>query len=102
MRLSVWLDRVKSASICRYYGRSTNALGYLKQAVDHQPANGYLWYEMGLCQVDLGLRAAAMASFEQCLSLRADYREARNELQRLTIISPGAWVKGLWRRWSGR
>jgi Tfp pilus assembly protein PilF len=54
-------------------------------AVDHQPANGYLWYEMGLCQVDLGLRAAATASFEQCISLRPDYREAREELQRLAI-----------------
>ena len=100
--LSDWFDRAVIARIYRYYGRSTNALGYLKLAVDHQPANGYLWYEMGFCQADLGLRAAATASFEQCISLRPDYREARNELQRLAILSPGGWVRGLWRRWSGR
>jgi tetratricopeptide (TPR) repeat protein len=100
--LADWFDRIVIARIYRHYGRPSNALAYLKEALEGQASHGYVWFETGLCQMDLGLIAAARDSFERCLSLRPDYREARVEMARSDAVSAGTWLRGMWRRWRKR
>lgn len=79
-----WFDHVVIARIQLYYGRVTNALHALKQAVELEPTHGYVWYEMGNCQRTLGLVPAAAESYQRCLDLRADCVEARRALESLS------------------
>lgn len=88
-----WFDRAIIARIYLYYGRASNALYYLKQAVDLEPARGYVWFEMGNCQATLGLTGAAQTCYERCLELRPDYREARTALSKLQSMSIIDWIK---------
>lgn len=97
-----WFDRVVVARVYQYYQRWTNALVYLKQAQEREPGHGYIWFELGNCQRQLGLISAARSSYEQCLSLRADYREAREAMTALDSMSGGSRLLGLLRRWSRR
>jgi tetratricopeptide (TPR) repeat protein len=89
-----WFDRVMIARIYLYYRRATNALYYLKQATELDPAQGYVWFEMGSCQAALGLTGAARTCYQRCLELRPDYREARTALDKLQSLSFTDWLKG--------
>ncbi|MEE8121265.1 MAG: tetratricopeptide repeat protein [Anaerolineales bacterium] len=97
-----WFDRVIVARIYLYYGRATNALHFLKQALELEPAHGYIWFEMGNCQRQLGMISAARTDYERCLELRSDYREAKEALHSLRSTSPVGWLRGVFRRWGGR
>ena len=81
----------------------TNAMGYIKQAIDLEPVHGYSWFEMGNCQRALALSTAARISYQRCLELGPDFREARSAIDELSgdrrIL---ARLGGVWRRWSGR
>lgn len=82
-----WFECVVIAQVHMYYGRVTNALHYLKQALELEATHGYIWFEMGNCQQALGLLPAAAQSFERCLELRADYEEAERALGSLSGAS---------------
>ncbi len=95
-----WFDRIVIARIYVYYGRVTNALGYIKEALESEPANGYVWFEMGNCQKALALDSAARSSYQRCLELRSDYRPAQEALVSLTgPRSFWEWARGALRRW---
>jgi tetratricopeptide (TPR) repeat protein len=79
-----WFDHVVIARIHLYYRRATNALHYLRQALELEPTHGYIWFEMGNCQRALGLLPAAAQSYQRCLELRADYAEAERALGSLS------------------
>jgi len=93
-----WFDRVVIARIYLFYRRAANALQYLRAAVQLEPTQGIVWFEMGNGQLALGLTSAARTSYERCLELRGDYREARVALESLESMSFFAWVKGLFSR----
>ncbi len=100
---SDWFDRIVIASIYRFYDRVTNALCYVQQALEVEPGRGYIWYEMGNCQVALGLGTAAQTSYRRCLELRADYAEAERAMTDLSAgRSLSARIRGVWRRWRRR
>lgn len=89
-----WFDRVIIGRIYLYYRRASNALFYLKKAVDEDPTQGYVWFMMGNCQAALGLNGAASTAYQRCLELRPDYREAREALNKLQSMSFVDWLKG--------
>jgi tetratricopeptide (TPR) repeat protein len=97
-----WFDHVVIARIQLYYGRVTNALHALKQALELEPTHGYVWYEMGNCQRALGLVPAAAESYQRCLDLRADYAEAEHALESLSggssLFARLRLILGGWRR----
>ncbi|RME40227.1 MAG: hypothetical protein D6788_03830 [Planctomycetota bacterium] len=98
-----WFDRVLIARVYRFHRRITNALVYLKEAAQLAPEHGYVWFETGCCQRELGMIAAARESFGRCFDLRPDYREAQVAL--LELEAGGAIrarLRGLWRRWRRR
>jgi len=98
-----WFDRVVIARVYMFYGRVTNALWYLKEAIELEPSRGYIWFEMGNGQKLLSLDAAARSSYQRCLELRPDYREAQGALLELATNRPLlARIAGLWRRWRAR
>ena len=97
-----WFDRVVIGRIYLFYRRATNALAYFKQAVEMAPAHGYIWFEMGNAHAALGIAAVARTSFQRCLELRADYREARQALEGLKSMSIWTRVRGLMRARRGR
>jgi len=94
-----WFDRIIIAGIYLFYDRATNALQYVKAAMEIEPAHGYVWYFMGNCQAALGLTLAARTSYERCLEFRCDYREARDACDSLASMSFFTWMtKLLFRR----
>lgn len=92
-----WFDRVVVARIYLHYNRATNALQHLSAAIELQPAHGYVWYERGNCERELGLISAAERSYRRCLELRGDYREAQEALRTLAHRSLFDRVRGLLR-----
>jgi tetratricopeptide (TPR) repeat protein len=88
-----WFDRVIIARIYLFYRRAGNAIGYLKQAQELDPARGCIWFEMGNCQVAMGLTAAARASYQRCLELRPKFPEARKAMDSLGEMSFMDWLK---------
>ncbi|MBU0641494.1 MAG: tetratricopeptide repeat protein [Planctomycetes bacterium] len=95
-----WFDRVVIARIHAFYGRVTNALHLLNEAVAMEPTHGFIWHELGYCQRKLGLLPAAQTSFERCLEIRPDYQPAQAALDELTSGVPlTGWLRGVVRRW---
>jgi tetratricopeptide (TPR) repeat protein len=90
-----WFDRVVIARIYLFYRRATNALHHLKAAAEMEPARVVVWFEMGNGQAALGLTSAARTSYERCLELHRDYREAQKALDALESLSFFAWLWGL-------
>ncbi len=98
-----WLDRVIVARVYMFYERFTNAMCYLKEAIEAQPTHGYTWFELGNCQRALALESAARVSFQRCLELRPDYQEAQRALLGMAEgTSMTRLVRGVLRRWWGR
>ncbi len=90
-----WFDRVIVAGVYLFHKRATNALQYLRQALELQPTHGYIWYLQGHAQLALGFASAAETSYRRCLEFRPDYREARDALRNITQTS---WLRNLCRR----
>jgi tetratricopeptide (TPR) repeat protein len=88
-----WFDRVLIARIYMYYRRSSNAMYYLKQAQQLEPADPYLWFESGNCQVAMGLIGGARACYERCLELRPKFRPAVAALDALGQMTFKQWLK---------
>ncbi|HWL94569.1 MAG TPA: hypothetical protein VNT79_13685 [Phycisphaerae bacterium] len=97
-----WFDRVIIARIYSYYRRAASAMQYLQAALEMAPAQAYSWYELGTAQQALGLLGAAQTSYERCLELRSDCREADAALRALGSISFGQWTRSVLRRWRKR
>lgn len=96
-----WFDRVVIARICTHYGRFTQALQYLRQAVELDPTRGAAWFELGQCQRALGLAGAA-ASFQHCLELRPDFAEAQAALEAASSSSVLTRLGAILFRWRRR
>lgn len=97
-----WFDRVMIARIYSFYQRGASALKYMQEAMELAPTEGGVWYELGMCQKELGLTAAAQDSFQRCLELRPDRRDAAAALAALDTMTFSGWLRGLIQRWSGR
>ncbi len=97
-----WFDRVMISRIYCFYGRFASAMRYLQHAIDMKPTQAYNWYELGECQRSLGLIGAAQTSFERCLELRPDCREADEALGAMESVSLLDWLRGFFRRWRRR
>lgn len=92
-----WFDRVVIARIYRHYQKASNALYYLREAMQMEPTCGYIWFEMGHCQAALGLTGPARSSYDRCLELRGDYGEAREALAALDRMSFFTWLRRILR-----
>jgi len=97
-----WFDRVVIGRVYLHYEKCTAALRALQAALELQPAHGYVWFTLGECEAALGLDAAARERFARALEQRPDYAPAREALAALEGEVRWSWLRGLWRRWSGR
>lgn len=98
-----WFDRVVVGRVYLYYRRITSALAHLRQAAELEPCHGYTWFELGNCQRALAMESAARTSYQRCLELRPDFREAHAALVELSGNRPiGARLGAMWRRWRGQ
>jgi cytochrome c-type biogenesis protein CcmH/NrfG len=89
-RAADWFDQVVIARVYLHYQQASNALRHLRSALNSEPAHGYIWYQMGQCQAALGLMGEASESYERCLQLRPDYREARDARDALASVG---WLR---------
>ena len=98
-----WFDRVIIARIYLFHRRATSAMAYLRQAVECEPTNGYVWFAMGNCQKALGLMLPARESYLRCIEIRPDYLPATRAVE--AMASPRSiltWFGDVLRRWSRR
>lgn len=93
-----WFDRVVVGRIYLYHRRASNALYYIQSALNEDMSRAYVWFERGNCEQALGLATAAAESYERCLELRPDYREASLARDSLGPGSPLGWLRSLFRR----
>jgi tetratricopeptide (TPR) repeat protein len=80
-----WLVRLEIADIYLFYRRAAKALPRARQAVEQAPDHAYCWYRQGVCELELGLAAPARRSFERCLQLAPNHRDARRVITELTF-----------------
>lgn len=97
-----WFDRVLIARIYRFHRRAASAIRYAQEAIEMVPTQAYNWFELGACQQDLGLIGAAQTSYQRCLELRPDCREASDALSSLDSVPFSTWLRSVIQRWRGR
>jgi tetratricopeptide (TPR) repeat protein len=97
---SDWLVPVEIGLICRYHNAPSQALKYLRTAIEKAPDQPYPWYVTGLCQSDLESVGAAINSFQRCVDITPGHEDARQQIANLSnrSFSPARWLRRLWRR----
>ncbi len=93
---------VAAARVYRYHGRLLKARECYRRAVECCPESPGAWYELGRCEVELGLVGEAEKSLTRALELRADFTSAKHYLDRLDDRGAGMRIKGFFRRLFGR
>jgi tetratricopeptide (TPR) repeat protein len=83
-----WFIRWIAARIRAYWKQFAVALKLIQQAAQLDAGQCGLWLLSGQCQAALGLHDAALASFQQALSLYPQSKEAELELRQLQNLSP--------------
>jgi len=83
-----WFIRWIAARIRAFWKQFAVALKLLQQAAQLDAGQSGLWILSGQCQTALGLHDAALASFQQALSLHPQSKEAESELRKLQGLSP--------------
>jgi len=73
--------RLEAGRLLRRKRSYVQALQHLREAVQGLPRSPLAWYELGCCQVSLGM-AEAVHSLEQCRHLRPDWEPARQMLRK--------------------
>lgn len=75
-----WFDRVAVADVCLFHSKPAAAAEYASQATQLQPDAGYAWFVLGNAQCCMGMNHVAIQSYQRCLDLRPDYREAQEAI----------------------
>jgi tetratricopeptide (TPR) repeat protein len=73
--------RLEAARLLRRKGSYAAAIGHLNEVVKAFPDSALTWYELGCCQLKLGL-SEAKASLEQSRSLRPEWYQPKLELKK--------------------
>ncbi|MCX7020150.1 MAG: tetratricopeptide repeat protein [bacterium] len=76
-----WFSLLNTARvyyICRKYCK---ALEIAREALDLKTTSPFVWFVMGLCQRELGMRSQSIKSFQQALSLDRNFKPAESALQ---------------------
>lgn len=93
-----WRVGWRAARIRMSHGRHAAALGGLQRAIQSEASASVLWLQRGECELALGLRDAAEASFRRTLELRPDCQAARVGLGQLSELGVLGRVAGMWKR----
>ncbi len=97
-----WFDNVIIARIHLFYGKAAAALEYARAALRAQPTHVCCWYVAGRCQEEIGWLDEAVTSYERCLELAGDYREAAEALGAIRSMGfgerLGRWLRSRLRR----
>jgi tetratricopeptide (TPR) repeat protein len=93
-----WLMHWLASRIQFYYQKFALALKLAQQALAADASRSVVWFQIGLCQRELGLISLAQGSFEQALQLNPSSVPARLGLNRLHTVTWTARLLGFWRR----
>jgi tetratricopeptide (TPR) repeat protein len=86
-----WFIAWLAARIRYFHRQFALALKLLQQSVEWNPGHFVLWLELGRCQHQLGLAAAARTSLDQARQLNPQCSEANLELIR--VSETGVWSR---------
>jgi tetratricopeptide (TPR) repeat protein len=89
-----WLVAMESALIYLHYKFPSRAVMRARLATELAPAEYHPWFVRGTAEAELGLRQAAIESFDQCLQLCPRHVEA---LARRRELSAGWSASTVWR-----
>ncbi len=87
-----WWDRIVIGRIYLFYGRATNALMYIRSALEAESAAAVAWYERGRCEAALAMTGAAHASYTRCLELCPEFAAAAEAIGGLQSMSFVEWL----------
>lgn len=78
-----WFTAWLAARVRFFYKQFALALKLLQSALEWDPCQGVVWLQLGLCQQQIGLVAAARTSLNRALEIRPHWPAARNALTEL-------------------
>lgn len=97
-----WLISWLAGRIRMFYLQFSLALKQFQQALELNPTQPALWYDLGCCQRELGFAGPARRSLDQAIELDPHSHAARLALTQLNSSSVGSTLKGWWNRLCGR
>ena len=86
-----WFIAWLAARIRYFYKQFVLALKVVQQAVEWNPAQATLWFQLGLCQKDLGMIAPAKISFMQARQLNPRCEGTHKML--IELSEAGVWAQ---------
>ena len=88
-------DRVRAVRLLLHEGQAGLALEQIRRVLGDHPAVGPFWYLLGRCQQELGWPEDATTSYQRCLELQRDHRQA---LAALSALQDAPWAARVLRR----
>lgn len=82
-----WFWHWMASRIYYYYKQFSKALKYVQKAMSFAQDKPVLWFQLGLCQMELGMSRYAMESFERARELDPQNRDIREAI--LNLQNPG-------------
>lgn len=93
-----WWIPFSVGRIYKYYRKFSRALKELQAALAMESASPFIWYEVGLCQIALGLKQNALFSLRQVLELDPSYLEAREAISQAESTSLWERIVGYFKK----
>ena len=60
---SAWQILIEIARVLMFYGKAAGALPYLETAKEKAPSQALVWYELGNCYADMGMKNNALEAY---------------------------------------
>ncbi|NOY75589.1 MAG: tetratricopeptide repeat protein [Kiritimatiellaeota bacterium] len=78
-----WQIMVEIARTYMFYGKAASALTYLELALEDAPSKALVWYELGNCYADLGLKNKALNAFDKAVELAPEMKIAEKKRKKI-------------------
>lgn len=82
-----WEMMVEIARVYMFYNKNAVALQHLEKALESQPSKSLIWYELGNCYINLGMKDKALNAFNHSIQLEPRMEMAKRKLQDAESLS---------------
>lgn len=84
-----WEMQVEIARVYMFYQKNAAALNHLEQAKEAAASKGLVWYELGNCYINMGMKSKAVEAFNHAIQLEPRMEMAQYKLKEAETM--GFW-----------